>query len=94
MGFTSVTAVLRAAGLAADRHHRPRAVFERLDGSVGRVESEARLIQEQELRLDVPLLAQVSRWDRLKDPLGVIGRPSPSTCTTTTSRTWCSPDPT
>ncbi len=72
MGFTSVTAVLRAAGLAADHHHRQRAVFERLDGSVGRVESEARLIQEQELHLDVPLLAQVSRWDRLKDPLGVM----------------------
>ena len=35
MAFTSVTAVLRAAGLAADHHHHARAVFERLDGSVG-----------------------------------------------------------
>ncbi len=72
MSFTSVTAVLRAAGLAADHHHRSRAVFERLDGSTGRVERRARLIEEHALRLDVPLVAQVSRWDRLKDPIGVL----------------------
>lgn len=72
MSFTSVTAVLRAAGLAADHHHRSRAIFERLDGSVGMVEHEARVVEEQPLRLDAPLLAQVSRWDRLKDPLGII----------------------
>jgi trehalose synthase len=73
MAFTSVTAVLRATGLAADHHeHRPRAVFERLDGTAGRVESEAQRVEEEQLRLDVPLLVQVSRWDRLKDPLGVL----------------------
>ena len=73
MAFTSVIAVLRAAGLAADRHHHyPRAVFERLDGTVGRVQSKARLVEEGQLWLGVPLLAQVSRWDRLKDPLGVL----------------------
>ncbi len=73
MAFTSVIAVLRAAGLAADRHHSyPRAVFERLDGTVGHVESKARVIEEEQLWLGVPLLAQVSRWDRLKDPLGVL----------------------
>jgi trehalose synthase len=73
MAFTSVIAVLRAAGLAADRRHSyPRAVFERLDGTVGRVESKARLVEEGQLWLGVPLLAQVSRWDRLKDPLGVL----------------------
>jgi trehalose synthase len=72
MAFTSVTAVLRAAGLASDRHHGSRAVFERLDGTVGRVTSVAKLVEEQQLPLDVPLLAQISRWDRLKDPLGVL----------------------
>src|SRR5271167_3027832 len=73
LAFTSVIAVLRAAGLAADRHHQyPRAVFERLDGTVGRVESKARLVEEGQLWLGVPLLTQVSRWDRLKDPLGVL----------------------
>jgi trehalose synthase len=72
MSFTAITAVLRAAGLAADHHHPSRAVFERLDGSVGKVERSARLIEEHQLRLDVPLVVQVSRWDRLKDPLGVL----------------------
>jgi trehalose synthase len=72
MSFASVTAVLRAAGLAADRHHAAKAVFERVDGSVGTVESEAQLVEEQPLGLDVPLVVQVSRWDRLKDPAGVL----------------------
>lgn len=72
MAFTSVAAVLRAAGLAADHGPSTRAVFERLDGTVGRVQSRAQLVEERPLRLDVPLLAQVSRWDRLKDPLGVL----------------------
>ena len=30
------------------------------------------MVEEEELRLDSPLLAQVSRWDTLKDPLGVL----------------------
>jgi trehalose synthase len=72
MSFTSVTAVLRAAGLAGDHHDPSHAVFERLDGSVGRVERQARMIEEHALRLDVPLIVQVSRWDRLKDPIGVL----------------------
>ena len=72
MSFTSVTAVLRAAGLAADHHQPSRAVFQRLDGTSGTVEHTARVTEEDQLRLDSPLLAQVSRWDRLKDPLGVL----------------------
>jgi trehalose synthase len=72
MPFTGITAVLRAAGLAADHHHPARAVFERLDGTLGRVQRQARMIEEAPLRLDTPLVAQVSRWDRLKDPLGVM----------------------
>jgi trehalose synthase len=72
MAFTTVTAVLRAAGLAANHHHASRAVFERLDGTTGRVSRPARMIEEDQLRLDTPLVVQVSRWDRLKDPLGVL----------------------
>ena len=72
MSFTGVTAVLRAAGLAAGRRHASRAMFERLDGSTGRVQRAAQTIEEQALSLDTPLVAQVSRWDRLKDPLGVL----------------------
>ena len=72
MSFTGITAILRAAGLAVNHPHPVRAVFERLDGSVGTVEHAARLVEEAPLRLDVPLVAQVSRWDRLKDPAGVL----------------------
>ena len=72
MSFTAITAVLRAAGLAAGDHASSRAVFERLDRSVGKVERAARMIEDEELRLDSPLVVQVSRWDRLKDPLGVL----------------------
>jgi len=72
LAFTSVTAVLRAVGLAADGHHQSRAIFERLDGTAWPVTSKATLLEERALRLDEPLLAQVSRWDRLKDPIGVL----------------------
>jgi trehalose synthase len=72
MSFTGITAVLRAAGLATDHHHPSRAIFERLDGSVGKVQRAARAIEEHQLALDTPLVTQVSRWDRLKDPLGVL----------------------
>jgi trehalose synthase len=72
MSYTAVTAVLRAAGLAADGHHEARAIFERLDGSTGAVSRQARLVEAEPLRLDSPLVAQVSRWDQLKDPLGVL----------------------
>jgi trehalose synthase len=72
MAFTSITAVLRAAGLASGAHQLHRAVFERLDGRVGYVERQAQMVEEEELSLDSPLLAQISRWDALKDPLGVL----------------------
>ena len=72
MAFTGVTAVLRAAGLAADHRGRPRAVFTRLDGSTAPVRRQARMIEDEPLRLDTPLVTQVSRWDRLKDPRGVV----------------------
>ncbi len=72
MSYTSVTAVLRAAGLARNHADPHRAVFERLDGSVGFVRHHAEMLEEAPLRLDAPLLAQISRWDRLKDPLGVL----------------------
>jgi trehalose synthase len=72
MSFTSVTAVLGAAGLAERGDGHPRAVFERSDRSTGVVTHRAELIEEEPLRLDAPLIAQVSRWDRLKDPLGVL----------------------
>jgi trehalose synthase len=72
LAFTSVVAVLSSAGLAGEATQSARAVFERLDGTLGRVGSPAQVVQEEPLTLEVPLVAQISRWDRLKDPLGVL----------------------
>jgi trehalose synthase len=66
-----VHTVLGAAGLLTGESSRP-ATFVRQDGSPGRVERRARLIEDEPLRTGVPVVVQVSRWDALKDPLGVI----------------------
>jgi trehalose synthase len=56
----------------ADGGERRPATFRRQDGTPGRVDRQAELHQEQPLRADMPVVLQVSRWDALKDPLGVI----------------------
>ncbi|MDX6408151.1 MAG: trehalose synthase [Gaiellaceae bacterium] len=68
-----VGAVLRVSGLVADDHGAEgEVVFERQDGTLGRVERKASVIEDEQLRFDAPLVLQVSRWDALKDPVGVI----------------------
>jgi trehalose synthase len=48
-------------------------LFERLDGTPGRVERKADLVRlGSPPSLDQPLVVQVSRWDPLKDPEGVL----------------------
>jgi trehalose synthase len=47
-------------------------VFVREDGTPAVVRRAAQLRQERPLRASDPMVLQVSRWDRLKDPLGVI----------------------
>ncbi|HEX5192060.1 MAG TPA: glycosyltransferase [Solirubrobacteraceae bacterium] len=64
-------AILTRAGiLAADRPGQ--ATFTRADGTPGRVDRGAEVVQASRLRGDTPLVVQVSRWDRLKDPIGVM----------------------
>jgi trehalose synthase len=47
--------------------------FEREDGSPGRIESRADVVRlGRAPRWDTPLVVQVSRWDPLKDPIGVM----------------------
>lgn len=67
---TVVDSILATIGLAADGGQAP--VFRCQDGSLERVDRRAELRQEGPLPADVPLIAQVSRWDRLKDPAGVL----------------------
>lgn len=66
-----VDAVLGEIGLGP---HAPASapVFTRGDGSPGRVERRARIYQEGPLPEGAKLVAQVSRWDKLKDPLGLL----------------------
>ncbi len=46
--------------------------FTRFDGSPGRVGRRAELVEDSPLRPEDRLVLQVSRWDRLKDPVGVV----------------------
>jgi trehalose synthase len=69
----TIGAILQAAGVVEDRgagHGNPE--FHRLDGSRARVGRRADMLQEQPLPVSGPIILQVSRWDRLKDPLGVL----------------------
>jgi trehalose synthase len=67
----TVDAVLTAAGLqAGDPAGTP--AFTRLDGTPGRVDRHADLEGEPPLDPGATLVTQVSRWDRLKDPVGVL----------------------
>jgi trehalose synthase len=68
----AVRAILNASGLVDDGGGSEPATFERLDGTPGRIERRAKVVEDQRLRPDVPVVLQVSRWDNLKDPLGVI----------------------
>jgi trehalose synthase len=65
-------AIMATAGvLVGEVNAHP--VFTRSDGTPARVERRAEMLQEESLAADVPVVMQVSRWDQLKDPLGVLG---------------------
>ena len=67
-----VRAVLRDSAILAGVEAGAPAVFERHDGTPTRIERHADMIEDVRLTPDVPVVLQVSRWDRLKDPIGVI----------------------
>jgi trehalose synthase len=69
----TVKAVLCTAGILEDPAAEVRTPeFQRLNGSPGRVIRRAEMIQDQPIPPSAPMVVQVSRWDRLKDPLGVL----------------------
>jgi trehalose synthase len=67
----TVPSILRAAGIIRDGGGA-HPVFTRHDGSPGRVDRQAELVETAPLGSGDRVVLQVSRWDRLKDPLGVI----------------------
>jgi trehalose synthase len=67
----TVAAILAASGLRHDSPSAPPA-FTRMDGTISLVRRRATLIEERPLRPAESCVVQVSRWDALKDPGGVV----------------------
>lgn len=69
----AVQAILGHVGLVAPTSGAGAPVFVRADGSPGRVDHLADVVRlGPPPSWATPLVTQVSRWDRLKDPLGVL----------------------
>lgn len=64
-------AILRAARVV-ETASDGTPTFERGDGTTAHVKRAARLDQDAPVPAGAPLVVQVSRWDALKDPVGVI----------------------
>jgi trehalose synthase len=72
MGEHAVRAILSHVGLVVD-HRGGAPTFTRRDQSPGRVDHLCEVLSTgPPPSFDAPLVVQVSRWDRLKDPLGVM----------------------
>ena len=67
----AVEAIVGAIGLGAGGNPTD-AMFQRFDGSSARVTRRADLVQDDPVPEGAPVVTQVSRWDRLKDPVGVL----------------------
>lgn len=67
----TVASILSASEIVATRADGAP-VFERSDGSPGRVDRIAEKVEDQPLSPADRIVLQVSRWDRLKDPVGVL----------------------
>lgn len=66
-----VTAILHAADVVTDGASGEAPTFVRVDGSEGRVSRAADVVGGS-VPKGAQVVVQVSRWDRLKDPLGVM----------------------
>jgi trehalose synthase len=71
MSAATVDAILAATGLVQGDGDAPPS-FLRVDGSEGKVTRATQLFDLPPLRAGTRMVVQVSRWDRLKDPLGVM----------------------
>jgi trehalose synthase len=67
-----VGAILQVAGLSDGAAAGADPTFAREDGTPAAVRRRADVLEERALGAQDPMVLQVSRWDRLKDPLGVI----------------------
>ena len=67
----TVSAILGVIGLAGEPPSKPPE-FIRSDGSQGTVEHPSQVVQVEKLPDDATLIAQISRWDVLKDHEGLL----------------------
>jgi trehalose synthase len=68
----AVGAILDAAGIVPADDHAGSADFVRQDGTRGQVIHPADMIEDRRLIGGAPIICQVSRWDPLKDHVGVL----------------------
>jgi trehalose synthase len=69
----TIRAILVQAGILQGPPGPAAPVFQREDGTPGRVDRSAEIVRERgPLGSEVPLVTQISRWDRLKDATGVL----------------------
>jgi trehalose synthase len=68
----AVAAILVATGLQEGGGEGAEPCFAREDGSPSRVVRQSTVWEGRPLTPSDPVVLQVSRWDRLKDPIGVI----------------------
>lgn len=68
---TVVSAILAAAGLQT-RGSAEESLFERIDGSPGRVDRKVKLIDSAPLDPAAEVILQISQWNRLSDPGAVL----------------------
>jgi trehalose synthase len=66
-----VEGILKTTGFEQDGPHGDT-TFVRMDGTAGRVDRRARVTEVAPLPRDAQLIVQVSAWNRLKDPVGVV----------------------
>jgi trehalose synthase len=66
-----VVSVLGTIGLGPERSE-PAPIYHRINGTPARVNRHATIVQSDRLPAEAPTVAQVSRWDRLKDPVGLL----------------------
>ncbi|HVW30145.1 MAG TPA: glycosyltransferase [Polyangiaceae bacterium] len=69
----TIRAILAQVGLIEGPWESAHSCFVRDDGSAGRVDREADVVRVgRPPSWDTPLVVQVSRWDAMKDPIGVL----------------------
>jgi trehalose synthase len=68
----AVLEILRACCVLTGATEPGGGTFQRQDGTPGRVDRRAEMFEDLPLGPGMPVVLQISRWDALKDPLGVI----------------------